>query len=265
MNTPLATQQAGLLAALWQPRLADAMEKIAGHAVLARPAGPFAIERAVQAYRSNGLLLAERAMAAAYPAVAFLLGDDNFNGLARQHWLQHPPRAGDVAQWGGGLAAHLATLDGLVADQPWLPDVARVEWALHRAAFAADAQVDAASFALLAEHPDTAGLRLAPGWACIDSRCAVATITRAAHEGQAAGFDAPAGTALVWREGLAPRLRAALPGEPELLTALDRGLPLAAALETSPQLNLQDWLALAVPTGLVIAACLASNPEERTP
>lgn len=254
MSTTLATQQAAMLAALWHPRTEIATELIAASAVSMRPAGQFGLKRAVQAYRSNGLALAERALAAAYPAVAFLLGEDDFGGLARHHWLHHPPQRGDIAHWGGELAAHIAGIDALAQDQPWLADVARVEWALHRAAFAADAQVDAASFELLTTHPGSAGLRLAPGWACLAGAHAAATITRAALEGREDGFGQPAETALVWREGLAPRLRAALPGEPQLLAALQAGHSLADALERAPQLPLHDWLALAVPSGLVTGA-----------
>ena len=43
------------------------------------------------AYRANAGALAERALAAAVPTVAQLLGDESFAGFARAFWTAHPP------------------------------------------------------------------------------------------------------------------------------------------------------------------------------
>ena len=133
--------------------------------------------RGLQAYQSHGLALAERALSAAYPVIQQLIGADNFGPLARYFWRQQPPDAGDMARWGYGLADFLQTAASL-ADEPFLCDVARVEWALHRAASAADAQLDAPSFALLAAEPPAAPtLSLSPGvWLLVSAYPVVSLI-----------------------------------------------------------------------------------------
>lgn len=105
--------------------------------------------RGLQVYQANRAVLAERTLASTYPVVAQLIGQTSFVELARHLWQQRPPQRGDMGQWGAQLPEFLAALPQL-ADEPFLPDVARLEWALHRAASAPDAVLDAASFALLA-------------------------------------------------------------------------------------------------------------------
>lgn len=228
MNTnthTLAAQQQALLAALWADRVDDAWPQLAPHVREDARA-----RRGLRAYRSHGRALAQRALAAAYPRVAEVLGAHDFEGLAHAHWLRHPPAAGDIAQWGGELAMHIESIEALMDDHPQLADLARVEWALHRAAFAGDAQADVASLQLLvSEDPASIALRLAPATCCM------------------------AGT-LVWREGLRPRERAALPGEPAFIAALQQGRSLLGALACAPGLDFDTWLAQAVTSGLLLGA-----------
>jgi hypothetical protein len=263
----LALQQQALLEALWQPRHADATEFIATRAVLARARGQNHWERGLKAYRSNGQELAQRALGAAYPVVAQLLGEDNFHALARALWRQHPPQRGDVAQWGGALAQLIAALPDLAGQEPYLADVARAEWALHLAAAAPDAGLDAASFALIAQSdPAHIALVLAPGTAAIASTFPVASILLA-HLGagpslQEAGQllrDQCAETALVWREGLKPRLRLALPGEHGFIRALQDRRSLLEAVQAAGELELDAWMGLAAQTGLLLGARTLSH------
>jgi len=250
----LAHQQQMLLDALLAWPAENAMETIAAHAVDARARG-------LKAYQANGHALAERALRDAYPVLALLLGTESFADLARALWHDQPPTRGDVAHWGEGLAAFLA-LDPQLQDEPYLPDVARAEWALHRCTSAADADPDLASLALLqTEDPAGLGLTLAPGCTVLRSAWPTAAILGAHTEGTPslaeAGALLRAGVAqdvLVWRQGLRPRSRAAQPGEADLLLALLGGAGLAAALDQAPALDFGQWLPLAVQTGLVLAA-----------
>ncbi|MBK6296151.1 MAG: hypothetical protein IPF55_19380 [Rhodoferax sp.] len=65
-----------------------------------------------------------------------LLGAE-VSGTWRAFWHAQSPRHGDLAQWGGGLDAFVQDSEQL-AQEPYLPDVAAVEWALHLASHAAD-------------------------------------------------------------------------------------------------------------------------------
>lgn len=261
--TPLARQQQMLLDALlaWPPD--NAMKKIAHHAVDARARG-------LKAYQANGHALAERALLGAYPVLAQLLGTESFADLARALWHAQPPTRGDVARWGEGLAAFLAQ-DPQLQDDPYLADVARAEWALHRCASAVDAAPDLASLARLStDNPDDLTLTLAPGCAVLRSAWPVAAILGAHTEGTPslaeAGTLLRAGVAqdvLVWREGLRPRSRATLAGEADLLDALQQGVGLGSALDQAAALDFGQWLPLAVQTGLVLA--VRSRPEVSAP
>ena len=100
---------------------------------------------------------------------------------------------------------------------PYLADVARVEWALHTCASAADAELQAATLALLGSHDlDTLRLQLAPGTTVLCSPWPAASLVQAhLHEGVTLAEAATrlrAGQAedvLVWRQGYRPRVRQA--------------------------------------------------------
>jgi len=248
----LARQQQALLAALlaWPSQEAEkAMAEHVGH--------PWA--RGLMAYQANGHALAVRALGASYPVLVQLLGEDSFASLARAFWHAQPPVKGDVTQWGEALPAFLAGSSQL-QDEPYLPDVARVEWALHRCANAADAQADASTFPLLMERdPDRLALELAPGCALVQSVWPVASVMTAHLEanpdfatvGRRLG-EGVAETALVWREGLRACVRETWPGEAELLATLLGGQALGPALDRAVELEFNAWLPMAVHTGLLL-------------
>ena len=171
--------------------------------------------------------------------------------LARALWHAQPPTRGDIAHWGGGLAVFLEA-SAQLQEEPYLPDVARVEWALHLCAGAPDAQADLTSLALLTTHaPECLQLRTSPGVALVCSAWPVASIVGAHIDGvpslQEAGAQLRGGEAqdaVVWRAGLRPRVRLALAGEADG--------SLAQALEAAPQLDFGQWLPLAVQSGLIL-------------
>ena len=239
--------------------------------------------RGWMAYRANSHALAERTLSTAYPVVVDLVGADNFSLLARDLWHRHPPTQGDLARWGGDLAAWVGNCKTMT-DVPYLSDVARVEWALHGAATWPDAVVDMPSFARLScEDPSTLSLALAPGTTLIDSDFPVVALINAHKRGEPGfsevGAMLRAGlkqTALIWREGLRPRLACCPPAIQVLMRALLKGHDLITALEaistaevaTSGKFDFDfsEWLNGAVTDGLVIgvrtAAPLSSTSLE---
>ena len=172
---PLARQQQALLKALFGvPQ--NASKLIAPHVH-----GAWA--RGLKFYQSNGHALAERSLRAAYPVLAQLLGEESFEALACALWHARPPERGDVGLWGEALPVFVAASVQL-ADEPYMADVARVEWALHRAAGAADAEPELATLALMTAHePAQLALRLAPGTVVVASAYPVASIAMAHLEG----------------------------------------------------------------------------------
>lgn len=248
----LAQQQQALLDALLAWPAEDAIKNIAN---FVKDTGA----RGLKSYQANGHALAQRALQAAYPVVAQLLGEESFADLARALWHAQPPTRGDIADWGDGLAVFLEA-SAQLQEEPYLPDVARVEWALHLCAGASDAQADLASLALLTTHaPECLQLRTSPGVAVVCSAWPVASIVGAHIEGvpslQEAGAQLRRGEAqdtVVWRAGLRPRARLALAGEADGLQVLIQGGSLAQALDAAPQLDFGQWLPLAVQSGLIL-------------
>jgi hypothetical protein len=166
---------------------------------------------------------------------------------------------------------------------PYLGDVARAEWALHRAGSAADAEPDLPSFARLAsENPQGLTLSLSPGATVIGSRFPVASLVTAHLFGDPSLAEAAQRLrdgigehALVWRQGLRPRIAAIDPSAAALVQALQAGADLPGALDAAcaadtepPSFDFSAWLTAAVTDGLVIGVQRLTDPAphlEMTP
>jgi hypothetical protein len=226
------------------------------------------LNRGLQTYQANASASALRSLQTAYPVIAQLVGDETFALLARDFWAQHLPTRGDLVQWGGDLPVFIASIAALQTE-PYLSDVAKVEWALHTAATAPDKAVDLPSFSLLtAQEPDITTLQLAPGTVLIHSEFPIASILTA-HLYNSPSFEEVGQRlqqklpeiALVWRQGLRPKVAlctasdAAFVGQllagKSILDALD-----AATAEESGQFDFSAWLPIAVQNGLLLGAQL---------
>jgi hypothetical protein len=98
--------------------------------------GRFPGERLLQIYRHNSFANLTRALEAVYPVVARLVGDGFFRYAADRYIRQHPSTSGNLHDFGDRLAAFLEAFEP-AATLPYLPDVARLEWAWHGAFHAA--------------------------------------------------------------------------------------------------------------------------------
>ena len=211
--------------------------------------------RGLEAYRANAEALAERALAAVFPTVQALVGTGDFRRLAREFWRAHPPRRGDLGEWGDAFPAWLAAHAAL-AQWPYLGDCARLDLALQRNERAADAEFDAGSLALL-ESTDPARLRLLlmPGSALLRSAWPIASIHHAHQlEGDTAerAFEAVrdaiaeprAEAVLVVRDGWRAVVHRLDPPTADWTQDLLDGATLAAALERAgPAFDFAAWLA----------------------
>jgi hypothetical protein len=212
-------------------------------------------DRGLAAYRSNAGAIAERALAAAYPTVAALVGDESFAALARHFWSLHPPQRGDLGEWGDALPGFIAA-NAQLADEPYLADCARLDWALHRATRAADDPAPERPALDALADTDAAQLhaRFAPGAAVVPSPWPLVTIWRAHHAGaslddaRTALADGRAEAAFVWRDdGFVPRSDALTDAQATFTAALVAGRALADALDAAGEAFAFDhWLARAL-------------------
>ena len=230
--------------------------------------------RGLQVYQANAGAAAERALAAAYPTVAALVGAPAMAALARAYWHARPPVRGDLGELGADLPAFIADSPSL-ATEPYLADVARLDGLLHRAERAADAPAGLPGLQHLADT-DPAALRLllAPGAALLASRWPVVAVWQA-HQpsdvpteqrfaaARAALAAGQGDTAFVWREGWRPRVVALPPTEAAFIAAVLAGQPLTRALDAAPDLDFAAWLGEAVQQGRLVAIERTTAPEER--
>lgn len=89
-------------------------------------------------YRDNLRQMWNRVLASAYPVLRELLGGGFFLTLSREYGAADPAWSGDLNRFGSRMAELLEAWPP-TATYRYLADVARLEWLVHRAHFAADA------------------------------------------------------------------------------------------------------------------------------
>ncbi len=118
--------------------------------IAAEPAGA---DRGLEVYRRNLRVVRRDALAEAYPVVLRLVGAAFFDEAARRYCLAVPSRSADLRLYGADFAAFLAAY-APARPHGYLPDVARLEWAVHESRHAADGT--AFDFAALGGVPPAA-------------------------------------------------------------------------------------------------------------
>lgn len=101
--------------------------------------GRFPAAQLLQLYRNNVAVGLTEALAAVYPVVARLVGDEFFAHAAGHYLRRHPPASGNLHDFGAAWAAFLGEFEP-ARGLDYLPDVARLEWAWHEAFHAVDAE-----------------------------------------------------------------------------------------------------------------------------
>jgi hypothetical protein len=255
-----ALRQQAVVAALFAPHRAAARALVAGAGVGGTPR---ALEAGLVAYRGNGLAVAERSLQAMYPVTFDLLGESA--GSAAAHlWRSEPPRSGDLADWGAGLADWLQARPSL-SDWPQLAGCARIERALHQAERAVDAALDPDSLRHLGRPGDEwVRLRLKPGVAVLRCPAGSYETWREAVRAPCAGEAEEA--VLVWREGLAPRVEPLTPKWAAWLDSAVAGCSLHDLLADPPEPDAETTFAHLISRGclLGIVPFPAVQPREES-
>lgn len=219
--------------------------------------GRFPAARHLQVYRNNVIAGLTAALGAVYPVTEKLVGDGFFRYAAHEYLRDHRPPGGNLHDFGGAFAGFLAAF-APAASLPYLPDVARLEWAWHCAFHAADVPpFDPARLAGLSP-PQLAGLRfvLHPSARLVDSPYPIVRIFEIHQRDDDTAVDIDAGPvcALVIRRDLTVYVEPLAAGEAALLTAFSGNRTLAEALDA----------ALAAQPGFDLDAILASHVRRGT-
>jgi uncharacterized protein (UPF0276 family) len=212
-------------------------------------------------YRGNLTSAWRRALASSYPLLRRLLGGERFNGLARAYGRTCPAQDPDLNRFGAGLA------DFIDGDEPaWLPELARLEWAVHTAWYAPDAVADADPRTVLAslspQQFEASRAVLHPSLRLHASSWAMAAFWLAQQENGAAPPAEPApgpGHALILRARWQAAVRAIGAAEYAALARLANGESFGVAFDAAFDLDeeapiaawLDGWLKNGVLTGIV--------------
>jgi uncharacterized protein len=209
-------------------------------------------------YRGNLTAGWDKTLAAAYPVLRMLVGEEFFSALTRAYGMAEPSRDADLNRFGASLAAFLEHFEP-VAQYPYMPDMARLEWALHRAHYASDVQALTAQElgALAPEQLETARFSLHPACALLASRWATLALWQAHQADGDPVFPDPmerASHALMvrprWRADAVELDAAAFAALSTLAAGATFGAALDAAFYVDEQFdvgaNLKQWLDLSV-------------------
>ena len=201
--------------------------------------GPLDDERAI--YRRNMLANLHDALASAYPVVRRLVGEAFFREAAERFARAHPSRSGDLHRFGAELGDFLAEYPP-AASLEYLPDVARLEWAVALALHAADpGRVD---FEALSSLPEAERVRvrfrLQAGAHLLASRHPAAAIWEANQPGRDGTLESAAEPqrVLVHRDGLDVRVQPLPAIDWRFLEALSGGASVEALAE-DPALSVE--------------------------
>lgn len=188
------------------------------------------------------------ALGAAYPTVRRLVGAPFFDAACDAYVLAHPSRSGDLAAFGAALAPFLASYSP-AAPLAYLPDVARLDWAVHESFLAADAgRLDLAALARVPQSGyGRLRLTLHPAARLLQSPHPVVAIWEANRPGRDGTPERTEGSdrVLVMRDGFEPRPRSLSPSDWEALGLIASGRPLGEVFDLlgDGAVLLQDMLA----------------------
>jgi len=212
-------------------------------------------------YRNNIHASLTNVLAGRFPAVRRLVGEEFFAATARAYIAERPPRSPILMQYGETFAAFLETFEP-VQDVPYLPDVARIEWAWSMAYYAADAGPMARETLehIPPEHIARSTVTLHPGLSVVRSRFPAVTIwTANTGDDEPEPIDAGSGgeDAMILRPASHVEVRRLPSGGAVFIEALARGETLEAAthttLDEAKDFDLQANLAGLFASGAIVA------------
>lgn len=197
-------------------------------------------------YRGNLTATWDKTLANAYPVIRLLVGEEFFGGLSRAYGQAQPSDNADLNRFGDRFAAFLADFPH-AAQFPYLPDLARLEWAVHRAHYAPAAEAVTAGqlAALTPERLEQCTMTLHPACSLHASPWAVVPLWLAHQPGAGqAGQDFPdqmaqASHGIVLRPQWQTRLLPLSPAAHAALAQLAAGATFGAALDAAFALDEQ--------------------------
>lgn len=215
-------------------------------------------------HRNNFRISLVEVIRAAFPAVNYFAGEDNFSYAAGRFLEAYPPRIPRLSAYGDQFSKFLENFTP-AQSMPWLIDLAKLEWACQESLFAADA--DPLRIENIAQLKDAAPIRLmvVPSLRVVASSYPVLSLWEQAQmeqtlalQGSSPNLAKSGETALLVRPHNDVEFHRLQPGEAALITAIREGQDLAEALESAsraqPGQNLGYILAVLVARGCFLSS-----------
>ena len=224
-------------------------------------------KRRFDVYRNNVYVSLIDVLGGRFPVVHRLVGEEFFRAVARCYVEAEPPRSPILMEYGEGFSSFLETFEPARA-LPYLPDVARLEWAWNAAYHAADAEpVGADAFATVtAEDVPHLTFELLPSLHLVRSPYPIVSIwetNTADDEVEPVDLAAGGEDALVIRPHLDVEVRRLPEGAFAFISALRAGRRLGDAFEEaqadSAGFDLQANIAGLLASGAMAGFCVADD------
>jgi hypothetical protein len=217
------------------------------------------VARRFGVYRNNVLVSLMEALGATFPVVKQLVGDEFFTSMAAAYVRAYPPSSPVLARYGARFSGWLASLKP-IENLPYLPGMARLEFARVQAWHAADAEpLPAEVIARRCDSPallPASYLRLHPSLQVIRASHDVHSLW-AAHqcEGDWPDFDLDRPCAALVLRTPADEVMVVRVDDPSatFFDALRRGFRLGDAALAAPQADLGAAIALLLRHGAIVA------------
>ena len=232
----------------------QALQRSFAEAIFTRgtPAPAGIPEARFDVYRNNAFSNFRAALTDVYPVIVRLVGEAFFAHAADAYIGTYPSESGDLHDFGGEFHRFLASFEPAAA-LPYLPDVARLEWAWHRVFHAADAPAfDLASLASVpADRQASIRFHLNPAARLVGSAFPILRIWQVSQPGfegdDTVNLDEGGDRLLVIRDAsFQVSIESIPPAQFALLTACDAhadfGAAVAAALAIDPTLDIGSAL-----------------------
>ena len=212
-------------------------------------------------YRNNYFFALCEALSATYPVTEKLVGESFFRAMSQEFILKHPPGNPVLAEYGAEFSTFLKEFPP-VAELPYLPDVAHLEWERQRANIAADGTILDLAL-LLQESPEAlteAQFKFLPSVSLLSVRWPVLEIWHANQEGEIPEVELieQERTVMIWRPILSVQMSYMDPAQHQFIQILMSGVIVADAfmltLAEYPDFDLAEMI-----RKLVSLDCLAND------
>jgi|FEC22Drversion2_1045045.scaffolds.fasta_scaffold00219_4 hypothetical protein len=221
-------------------------------------------------YRNNVHVSLIEALAATFPVVARLVGEDFFRAMARAYVGEQLPRTPVLIDYGDGFTDFVERF-APARQLPYLADVARLEWARSRAYHAAEATALTTTdlAAIRPELVPTARLGLHPSLRIVSSDWPVLDIWETnSHDAVVRPVDLSTGgvDVAVLRPDVQVELHRLAAGWRTMLVRLLEGARLADAWESAAaadDIDLVAFLGWLIAAGAITEVAMADGAESR--